>query len=160
MFVVGILACRHDLFAKITYKSGKRWLTGGLVAGSLSWLLLMGATGGWKGSTSALYGGCTWQSAAYSLWESAFAIAMDIGLLVVFREHLNRQSKFIKTLSDDAFAVYVFHTPIIIGAALLFRPVAMPSVAKFFIMVAVCLPLVFLSAHFIVRKIPLLKKVM
>jgi surface polysaccharide O-acyltransferase-like enzyme len=120
----------------------------------------MGATGGWMGSTSALYGGFTWQSAAYCLWESAVAIALDIGLIVVFREKLNRQSKFIKTLSDNSFAVYVFHTPIIIGAALLLRPLALPPAAKFAVMVIVCLPLVFLAAHFIVRRIPLLKKIM
>ena len=112
------------------------------------------------GNVSALYGGFTWQSAAYSLWESAVAIALDIGLIVVFREKLNRQSKFIKTLSDNSFAVYVFHTPIIIGAALLISPLALSPVAKFAVMILLCLPLVFLVAHFVVRKIPLLKKIM
>jgi len=160
LFIVGILAYRHDLFAKIAYASGRRWLVCGIAFGSLGWLLLMGLTGGWTGSESALYGGFTWQSAAYSLWESAIAIALDIGLIVVFREKLNRQSKFVKTLAENSFAVYVFHTPIIIGAALLFRPVALPPAAKFAVMAAVCLPLVFLAAHFIIRRIPLLKKVM
>lgn len=160
LFIVGILSWRNGLFAKITYASGKRWLVCGIVIGSLSWMLLMGVTGGWMGKTSALYGGLTWQSAAYSLWESAVAIALDIGLIVVFREKLNRQSKFIKTLSDNSFAVYVFHTPIIIGAALLLRTLALPPAAKFAVMVLICLPLVFLTAHFVVRRIPLFKKIM
>jgi fucose 4-O-acetylase-like acetyltransferase len=160
LFIVGILSWRSGLFANITYASGKRWLFFGIVIGSLSWLLLMEATGGWMGNVSTVNGGFTWQSALYCLWESAVAIALDIGLIVVFREKLNRQSKFIKTLSDNSFAVYVFHTPIIIGAALLLRPLALPPVAKFAVMVLICLPLVFLAAHFVVRKIPLLKKIM
>ena len=160
LFIVGILAYRHGLFDKITYESGRRWLVCAIVFGSLGWLLIMGLTGGWTGSVNALYGGLTWQSAMYSLWESAVAIAFDIGLIVVFREKCNRQSKCIKTLSDNSFAVYVFHTPIIIGAALLFAPVVLQPAAKFGIMVALCLPLVFLAAHFIIRRIPLLKKIM
>ena len=169
LFIVGILAYRHNLFAKISYASGKRWLINGIIVGSASWFCLMGAAGGWQllmgeGSVQinmdAIGGGATWQSAGFSLWESAVAIAIDIGLITVFREKLNRQNKFVKTLSDNSFAVYVFHTPIIIGAALLFRPVELPPAAKFLIMVFICLPLVFLASHYIVRKIPLLKKVM
>lgn len=157
LFIVGILAYRHNLFARISYKSGKRWLICGIAVGFASWLLLFSSA---PENMDALNGGFTWQSAGFSLWESAVAVAMDIGLIAVFREKLNRQNKFVKTLSDSSFAVYVFHTPIVIGAALLFRPVDLPPAAKFAMMVVICLPLVFLAARYIVRKIPLLKKVM
>jgi glucans biosynthesis protein C len=159
LFIVGIQAYRQNLFAKITYKFGKKWMIYGLIFGAVSWLVLMIAGGAMK-SMDALNGGFTWQSAGYSLWESFIAVAIDIGLLAIFREKLNRQSRFVKALSDNSFAVYVFHPPIIIAAAILFRPVELPPAAKFGIMCVVCLPLCFLIAHFIVRKIPLLKKVM
>ncbi len=169
LFIAGVLAYRYDLFAKISYESGRRWLICGIIVGSVSWFVLMGASGGWlllmgdggaPVNMDAMNGGFTWQSAAFSLWESAVAIAIDIGLITVFREKLNRQNKFVKALSDSSFAVYVFHPPVIIGAALLFGPVELPPAAKFAIMVVICLPLVFLAAYYVVRRIPLLKKVM
>lgn len=41
LFVVGIIAYRNNLFARISYKTGKRWLTCGIVLGFLSWLVLV-----------------------------------------------------------------------------------------------------------------------
>jgi uncharacterized membrane protein len=158
LFIVGILSYRHDLFSKISYESGKRWLINGIIAGFFSWLLLMGA-GGVMNDSNPFNGGLTWQSAGFSLWESAVAVAIDIGLIAVFREKFNRQSKFIKALSDSSFAVFVFHTPVIIGVALLFRMAELPPSAKFAVMVVICLPLVFLAGC-AVRRFPLLKKVM
>ena len=159
LFIVGIQAYRHNLFAKIPYKSGKRWLIFGVVAGFFTWSALM-LTGGAMTNYAPLNGGLTWQSAGFSLWESFVAIAIDVGLLAIFREKCNAPNKFFTTLSDNSFAVYVFHPPIIIAAALLFRPMELPVAAKFAILCIVSLPLCFLAAHFIVRKIPLLKKVM
>lgn len=159
LFIVGILAFRHNLFAKIPYRAGKKWLIFGVVAGFFSWSALM-LNGGALTGGQELNGGFTWQSAGFSLWESFIAVAIDVGLIAIFREKCNRENKFFKTLSDNSFAVYVFHPPIIIAAAMLFAPVQLPIAAKFAIMCIVCLPLCFLAAHFIVRKIPLLKKVM
>jgi glucan biosynthesis protein C len=95
LFVIGIVAYRSDLFARISYRTGKRRLVVGIVLGFLAWLaLVIVATA--TGTTVALNGGLTWQSAAYSLWESFVAIAMSIGLVAVFKEKFNRQSTLVK----------------------------------------------------------------
>lgn len=159
LFIVGILAFRQNLFARISYRSGVKWLIFGIVFGFFSWSALM-LSGGALTNGEVFNGGFTWQSAGYSLWESFIAVAIGVGLIAVFREKCNTQNKFFKTLSDNSFAVYVFHPPIIIAAAMLLKPVELPIAAKFAIMCVVCLPLCFLASHFIVRKIPLLKKVM
>ncbi len=159
LFIAGILAFRHNLFAKIPYKAGKKWLIFGVVFGFVSWAFLM-IFGGALENQGPLNGGVTWQSAGFSMWESFVAVAVGVGLIAVFREKCSRENRFFKTLSDNSFAVYMFHPPIIIAAALLFAPVELPIAAKFAVMCAVCLPLCFLAAHYIIRRIPLLKKVM
>jgi predicted nucleotidyltransferase len=71
----------------------------------------------------------------------------------------NTQGRLVKPLSDGAFAVYVFHAPIIIAITQLFRPVPWLPGFKFFAMVAVCLPVCF-GAAYLLKKVPLLKKVL
>ena len=123
LFVVGIIAYRSNLFAKISYLTGKRWLIGAIVVGFLAWFVLV-AVATATGTTAALMGGLTWQSAAFSVWESFIAVAMSVGLIAVFREKFNHQSKLVKNLSDNSFAVYMFHPMIIIPVTLLFSPLA------------------------------------
>jgi hypothetical protein len=159
LFVVGILAYRSDLFVRFDYGWGKKWLTYGLILGFVAWSALMLAGGALKDMT-ALNGGFTWQSAGFSLWESAVAVAVDIGLISLFKDRFNRQSRLVKALSDNAFAVYVFHAPLIIAVSLWFRPVMMPLILKWEMLSVICIPLCFAFAHFVVRRIPLLKEVM
>lgn len=159
LFIVGIYAYRNNLFSKIDYKSGKKWLMFGILGGFISWLILLLAGGALKGMT-AFNGGWTWQSAGYAIWESFIAVATDVGLLALFREKYNRQGRLIKILSDSSFAVYVFHPPIIIAAAILFSTIQLIPIIKFIILCIVCVPICFTVAHFIVRRIPLLKSVM
>jgi len=159
LFVAGTVAYRNDLLARIGYRSGTRWLVAGIALGFLAWLaLVIAAT--ITGTTAALTGGLNWWSAAYSLWESFVAVAMTIGLVAVFRERFNRQTPLVRTLSDNAFAVYMFHPPIVIALALLFGPIPLAPVEKWALLCAICVPLCFASAHFVFRRIPLLKDVL
>jgi glucan biosynthesis protein C len=159
LFVVGIVAYRNNLFAKISYRTGKRLLIGGVGLGFLAWLALVIAAAA-SGNSAALEGGVTWQSAGFSVWESSVAVAMSIGLTVVFREKFNNQSKLVKKLSDSSFTVYMFHPPIIVAVALLFSPVAFYPIVKWLLLCAICVPLCFAAAHFVIRRIPLLKDVL
>lgn len=158
-FIVGILAFRNNLFAEISYQTGKRWLICGILVGFISWLVLMKASGAIKGMT-ALNGGLTWQSAGFSIWESFVAVAMSTGLIALFRERFNYQSKFIKKLYDNSFAVYMFHPPIIVAVALLFRPVALSPIVKWIMLCIICVPLCFAAIYFVIRRIPLLKNIL
>jgi len=159
LFIVGIIAYRSNLFAKISYRTGKRWLISGIALGFVAWLPLAIVVTE-SGNIAALYGGLTWQSAAYSVWESFVAVAMSIGLIAVFREKFNDQSKLVKTLSDNSLAVYMFHPLIIIPVTLLLSPIALYPIVKWFILCIMCVPLCFAATHFVFRKIPLLKNVL
>lgn len=159
LFIVGILAYRSNLFAKISYRTGKRCVIGAIVLGFLVWFVLVVIVTA-TGTTGAIDGGLTWQSAAYSVWESSVAVAMSIGLIGVFREKFNHQGKFVKTLSDNSFSVYLFHPMIIIPVTLLFSPLVLYPVAKWLLLCVICIPLCFAATYFIFRRIPLLKKVL
>ncbi len=159
LFIVGIVAYRSDLFSKISFKAGKRWLFTAIVPGFIAWSAIMLFCGALEGNEN-YNGGFTWESAAYALWEAFTAVAVSVGLIAIFREKCNAQSRLIKTLSDNAFAVYVFHAPIIIAVAQLFGPIHWLPIVKFALMVVVCLPLCFAATHFVFRRIPLLKKIL
>ena len=159
LFIVGIIAYRNNLFAKIRYRDGKRWLIAAIVLGFIAWFFLV-AIASATGTTAAVQGGLTWQSAAFSVWESFVAVAMSVGLIAVFREKFNRQNKLVKVLSDNSFAVYMFHPMIIIPVTLLFSSIALYPIAKWLLLCMICIPLCFAATHFVFRRIPLLKKVL
>jgi glucans biosynthesis protein C len=159
LFIVGIFAYRNNLFTKISYNTGKRWLISGIALGFLVWLTLVIIVTK-NGNTTAIDGGFTWESAAFSVWESFVVVAMCIGLIGVFRERFNHQSKLIKKMSDDAFAVYMFHPPIIVAVALLFSSVELLPIVKWATLCIICVPLCFTVTHFVIRRIPLLNKVL
>ncbi|MBC8061004.1 MAG: acyltransferase family protein [Clostridiaceae bacterium] len=156
LFIVGIFAYRKNLFSRIDYKFGNRCLFCGLLLGFITWLPIM-ALGG---TNQAFNGGLSLVAAAYAIWESFVAVAMSVGLITLFREKYNHQSKLVKVLSDNSFAVYVFHAPIIIAASQLIKTVTLPPIIKFLILCITCLPICFIFTHIVIKRIPLLKKVM
>jgi surface polysaccharide O-acyltransferase-like enzyme len=62
-------------------------------------------------------------------------VAISFGLLTLFREKYNHQSKLIKTLSDNSLAMYVFHAPVLIDISLLMKPIPLITIAKFWVLV-------------------------
>lgn len=158
LFAVGILAYRQGWLSRLDYGMGMRLLRWALTYGFAIWgaIMLLGES---LKDMTPYNGGFTWQSAAFSLWESFSAVAMDIGILVLFREKFNGQGKLAAALSLCAFAVYVFHTPIIVAITMYFRPVQWLPGFKFLTMAVVCLPVCFGVAH-LLKKTPLLKKIL
>ena len=114
--------------------------------------------GGAYNDFSPYYGGITWQNAAFAIWESYVAVSMSICLIALFKEKINTQFKLVKIMSDNAFSVYVCHTPIIIGITLLFADVSLPPVVKFVMLVpvgiVVCFVLTGLLSSLTIKRIP------
>jgi surface polysaccharide O-acyltransferase-like enzyme len=159
LFIVGIDAYRNNLFSRIPARTGKRWLIAGIVLGFFAWFALA-IVATFTGTAALLNGGLTWQSAAYSLWESFVAVAMSIGLIVIFRDALDRQNTLVHTMTQNSYAVYMFHPPIIVGVTLLLAAAVLYPIAEWLMLCVICVPLCFLLTHFIVRKIPGLKDIL
>lgn len=160
LFVVGIRAGRYDWFSKISYRAGRRWLLAALLPGILFWVVLMLTGGALNGGFDLYKGGLHWQSAGYALWESFTVVAMSIGLIGVFRERYNHQTKITKVLSDNSFGVYMFHAPVIILVSIILLPLEMYPLAKFLLAAILGIPLSFLLSNYVFRKIPFLKRVL
>jgi surface polysaccharide O-acyltransferase-like enzyme len=160
LFIIGIKAGRYDWFSKLSYKTGHKWFVAALIPGILSWLILMVAGGALDGGFDLYKGGLNWQSAAYALWESFTAVATAIGLVALFKEKYNKQTKLIKTMSDNSFTVYMFHAPIIISVSLVLMNFQMHPIIKFFVACIIGLPLSFLISNYIIKQIPILNKIL
>ena len=157
-FAIGIKCKKGKWLDKLTYAWGKPWLVTGLVFGLVAWYVLVFGVEAAGGGFDMVLGGISWQSAAFCVWESIVAVSMAIGMIALFKEKLNKQGKFIKALSEDAFAVFVFHAPILVGFTLLASPIELNLIPKFLALLPICIVSSFLFAHFVIRKIPVLWK--
>lgn len=154
LFAVGILAWRHDWLLRIPSSFGWVWLKLALTVGPALWAALLLGGGALKDGFGRFVGGFHWQSAAYCLWESFFCVGLCLGLLVLFRERFNAQGKLARFLSANAFAVYVFHAPILIALSLALRGLALAPLLKFLLLSAASLVASFVASQLVFRRIP------
>jgi glucans biosynthesis protein C len=160
LFIVGTIAYRKNWLSRIPSSFGMIWFKAALIVGSIFWLAILIHGGEISGDFAKYGGGLNWQSAAYVLWESFFCVGICLGLIVLSRQHFNAQGKLTKFMSDNYFSVYVFHPPILILVTLALRDLAWHPLVKFTIAIAISVPLCFLVSHLVLRRIPVLKKVL
>jgi len=160
MFVLGAHAWRLRWLARLDAELGKRIAIGSLLAGFLLWAVLLMFGGALAGDTSAYSGGLTWQNLGMSLWATIICTGMSLGMLVVFREHFDVQGRIARFMADNAFAVYVFHPPILIGIAIMLRTIEIPALPKSLLLVALSAAASFAAAQLVFRRIPWLKRIL
>ncbi len=153
LFAIGLWAGRVGLLQSLPRQAGKLWFKLAFAVGVPAWFLLMGFGGALSGSVDAYGGGWTWQAGAYAAWEAFFCVAVSIGLITLYRERVNVNNRGTKLLSSTSFGIYVFHTPLLVGAAVLLRTATMYPLAKGLI-IAVGAWVASLAVAWIVRRIP------
>jgi glucan biosynthesis protein C len=156
-FIAGTLAYRRSWLTTISKATGKAWGRVGLLGGLAVWIALL-AIGG--DNAENYKGGWTGQSAGLCLWEALAGVGISIGCLVLFRQRFNRQGKWAKFFSDNAFAVYVFHPPILIAITLGMVGLHWPPLVKFVLATALSIAASFALCSLIFRRIPGLKKIL
>ena len=110
-----------------------------------------------EGDLSPFLGGVTWQSMAYALWEQLVGFGLIVALFGIFKMRWNDQGTFGKGLSASAYGAYVFHTPILVGLAVLFLNLQIPQFWKFVVVAPVALGVSFMVAY-LVKKLPFIGK--
>jgi surface polysaccharide O-acyltransferase-like enzyme len=160
LFAIGCTARRNDWFARIPARFAMPWFLAAMSLGPVLWFAMILTGGALSGHTDAYAGGLHWQNAAYALWESFFCVGTCLALLTGFRKHFNRQPPLARLLSANAFAVYVFHAPVLVALALAFRSLHAAPLPKFLILTLSGLTCTFLLAHLLIQKIPALRRVM
>jgi glucan biosynthesis protein C len=143
-FVLGVLGARRKWLQIVPGSMGK---VGFGAALGVTVVLLPLA---FSGKTNFLGGG-SWQSAAYTLWDSTFAVGMCLALTTLFRRFLNRQGRLGRLLVPSAFTVYIIHCPVIVLLALALRGVELEHLLKFGLAALLGVPLCFALAYLILR---------
>ncbi|MEK7707891.1 MAG: acyltransferase, partial [Verrucomicrobiota bacterium] len=100
------------------------------------------------------------QSGLYCFWESLFCTGVCLGLVVTVRDAFNRHTALTRFLSTNCFAVYVFHAPILIGLTVALHGLAWSPLAKFLLLSVVGLIVSFMASHFVLRRIPGLRRIL
>lgn len=160
MFSAGIFAFRAKLLTGFDRRFGLRWGVIGAVTGIVLWPLLILAGGALQGNLAAYTGGWHWQNFGMCVWGATICVGVSQGLLALFRERFNKQGPWARFMSANAFAVYLFHPPILIGLALAMQGVELPAVAKFLSLTLLSVVVTFASAEVVFRRIPVLKQIL
>ena len=156
-FILGVIAFRGNWLLTVPAKTGTLWLRLAVILIVVFLALLSFAAV--TGTVGLFFGGFNWQTAVYAFWEQAFAVSISIGLIVWFREKLNTQNRFTKTLSENSYAAYVLQAPILVGLALGLASIEMPLVLKFVTVAPIGVALCFVVAY-LVRKIPKVNRIL
>ncbi|HUU15672.1 MAG TPA: acyltransferase family protein [Sedimentisphaerales bacterium] len=159
MFIVGIVAYRHNWLVRIPDAMGKFWLWLGIIFIIVLFPTIFVLGGALKGDITSFVGGLHWQCLAYALWEQSVCVAMIIGLVVLFRKQFNHQTRLTKTMSASAYTAYIIHAPVTVLVALAIRNITLYPLLKFAFAVFIAVPLCFALGNFI-RQLPLAKRIL
>lgn len=122
-FAVGVASARGGWLRTLAESSLARragWIA--LVAGPAVLIAVM-VSGGEPGEDARPYsGGASWQAFALAAWEQLAGLGLALGALSFFVRRANRGSRFLDWCGERAFGVYVLHAPVLVGLAMLFRP--------------------------------------
>jgi surface polysaccharide O-acyltransferase-like enzyme len=152
-FIVGIIASNNNWLDHLALKQGKTmaWMARGMV------LLLLPAIFVWfmiaKFPESSFNGGWNPVAFVYSLWEQITGVMIMVALLCIAKFKWNNDTPFLKTLSANAFGVYMFHPLLVISIALLLKDWTIEPALKLLIAAPLAVASSFVFAG-LLRKIP------
>jgi fucose 4-O-acetylase-like acetyltransferase len=160
MFAAGIAVYRRGWLKRLPQRLAARWALGTLLL-SLPLLVLLIVAGGALDHGTAQYdGGFNLLSAGKCLWESLVCVGMAFALLAIYRRYFDRQGRWAKFLSDNAFAVYLFHPPVIIALALLLHSFVAPALVKAAVLTACAAVVTYALSALVFRRIPVLSRIL
>lgn len=159
-FIAGTLAYRYSWLTTLSAGAGRRWGFFGRIGGLVCWFALLILGGALQGHAGDLSGGMHWQSLGLCIWEAMVGTALSIWIIALFRERFNRQGPWATFFSDNAFAVYVFHPPMLIAITLAMSGFDAPALLKFLLATVLAIIVSFCVCALVVRRIPLLKRIL
>lgn len=152
LFAAGIVASRNGWLKTFPYRRGIRWMAIVIPVGFVAWLAIV--------KSGPINDGWNWRTAAFSAWESVTCVAISAGILVLYREKADGQTALTQLLSRNAFAVYVFHPPLVILGARMMWGLAWPAIPKFLVLTALATVTTFAASEMVFRRIPVLRAIL
>lgn len=147
-FGAGIIAKRQHLLENLEDKQVKVsiWISMFLIVVVFPSMFLLSGT---MDQIELFMGGATWHSLAYSIWEQLLGVFLSISVLGVFRNKFYRANTFVLEMARSSYAIYIFHSLILVVFTLLFRTFPEDSFYKFVLLGPIVLSISFLFAKFV-----------
>ncbi|TWR24487.1 acyltransferase [Mucilaginibacter achroorhodeus] len=119
LFVVGLIAANNNWLAQAEYKQGKlmAWFAVATIFIGFPAMYAIKVT--LNNPTEWFNGGLHLEAAMYAFWEQFTGVAIIVALLFICKHTWNTQSKFMRSLSRSAFAVYILHPFVLISLSML-----------------------------------------
>jgi peptidoglycan/LPS O-acetylase OafA/YrhL len=155
LFIIGIRSYRRRWLQALPRSSAVFGLAQAVIATAALYPVTLGTAF----AGDAWLGHGTWQSMAYALWESLFAVGVILTLLVLFREWFNGDGRIGRFLSRQSYAVYIIHPLVLVALGHAFASLSAIAVVKFLVVAAIAIPLCWASAY-LVRSLPLARRVL
>jgi surface polysaccharide O-acyltransferase-like enzyme len=143
-FILGTIAYRHNWFRTLPRSMG--WVGFAVAVVAATVLFPLAFDGPFSGEGN-------WQSAAYALWDSTFAVGICLAAIVFFRRFLHMQGRLGRLLSRHSYTVYVIHIPIVVFLGVALRGIELAALPKFGIAAVIAVPACFAAAC-LVRRLP------
>lgn len=159
MFAAGILAGRGKWLERLLPNSAVVAAVS-LAASGAIWMLIVILALSSPGDIVKFSGGLNPLSALRSLWEALVCVGMSYLLLALYRRYLNTQGRAALFLSRNAFAVYLFHPPILIGCAIFLHDVSLPGPWKAALLTLLAACVTFSLSSLVFRRIPYVREVL
>lgn len=160
MFAAGILAARGKWLEQPFPRAGLAMGVAALAGSCAIWTVIVVFAVARPGEAAQLDGGLNLPSALKCLWEALVCVGMSYLLVALYRKYFNSQGRAARLLSDNAFAVYLFHPPILVFCAILIHEVGMPGPAKAVLLTGIATMAAFATSELVLRRIPYLQRVL
>ena len=124
VFILGLSAARAGWLLPLAAAPFARragWIA--LIGGPVLLAAVLAAGGKPTKEVERLFlGGWNIHALSLAVWEQLTGVGLSLGLLSYFSRRVNTAHAFATWLSDRAFGVYLFHTPVLIALTMLYRP--------------------------------------
>ncbi len=157
LFILGIIAAKYKSDYFVSLLQAKKWMWFSLIMIFIGFPVLFFLGGAIEGFRP-YFGGLSWQSAAYSIWEQFTGISIMVALMGITKTKWNTQSKFTMNLANSAYAVYVLHPPVLVWISISFTNWETMHLIKFLVLAPLAIAGSFAVA-LVVKRVPILKKI-
>ena len=158
LFVIGLMAYRADWLRRLPTETGMTWLGIGLACSVACYVYKL--VGRQFLPSLITSGGLNWGSLFWSTWEAFICVGLCAGLLVLFRQHSNKQpGKLLFAIEGASYGAYIIHIFIVVSIQIRLHTATLLPFIKFVIVASIGVVISFGIAH-LIRQVPGAKKIL
>lgn len=158
MYVVGILAYRHNWLPQLTRQQSRLWV---LLALAVTMMLpvLLTVVAGQIGDVDHFMGGGGWRSFVYAVWEPVLCVGISMRMLVFFRDRLNGSNALTRNMARSTYTVYIIHPFVVVAGTYLSIRLPVGPMVQFLVLCVTSVIVCFVISD-VLRRLPLLSRVL